>query len=101
MEIKILLILWILLYGIYFYIKTKNGLHMLQLESYKNERYFKWIKNNLKKVINLKEVFLIALCAILIFINKEFLGLVLLNITYIISVSYTHLDVYKRQIQKI
>ncbi len=84
MEIKILLILWILLYGIYFYIKTKNGLHMLQLESYKNERYFKWIKNNLKKVINLKEVFLIALCAILIFINKEFLGLVLLNITYII-----------------
>ena len=73
MTIKSLLTLWIAIYGIYFYIKTKNGLHMLQLESYKNERYFKWIKNNFKKVINLKEVFLIILCLILIFINKEFL----------------------------
>ena len=40
---------------VYFYKKTKNGIHMLQLESYKNERYFKWIKNNKNKVFQKKE----------------------------------------------
>lgn len=82
MEIQILLILWVILYGIYFYRKTKNGLHMLQLESYKNKRYFKWIKNNIKKVIQLNEICLIILCLILVFIHQEFLGLILLNVVY-------------------
>lgn len=83
MEIQILLILWIILYGIYFYKKTKNGLHMLQLESYKNERYFKWIKNNFNKVIRVNEICFIIICVILLFMHQEFLGLLLLNISYI------------------
>lgn len=82
MEIYILLILWIIIYGLYFYTKTKNGLHMLQLESYKNKRYIKWIKNNIKKISSYKEIFLIIICIIFFLINKEFLGLILLNITY-------------------
>lgn len=43
---------------IYFLYKIKNGHHMLQLESYKNERFFKWIKNN--KTIYIKEILLIG-----------------------------------------
>ena len=39
-----------LLFLIYFYKRTKHGLHMLQLESYKNERYGKWMKQNLKRL---------------------------------------------------
>ena len=82
MEIYILLILWIIIYGLYFYTKNQNGLHMLQLESYKNKRYIKWIKNNIKKISSYKEIFLIIICIIFFLINKEFLGLILLNITY-------------------
>ena len=40
--------LFYVLFIILFYKKTKHGLHMLQLESYKNERYFKWLKQNIK-----------------------------------------------------
>lgn len=39
-----------LLFAIYFYKKTKHGLHMLQLESYKNERYARWMKQNKKSL---------------------------------------------------
>ena len=42
--------LFYLLFGIYFYKKTKHGLHMLQLESYKNERYARWMKQNKKSL---------------------------------------------------
>ena len=37
-----------ILFIIYFYKRTKHGLHMLQLESYKNERYAKWMGQNKK-----------------------------------------------------
>ena len=39
-----------ILFIVYFFKRTKHGLHMLQLESYKNERYAKWMKQN-KKVL--------------------------------------------------
>lgn len=35
-----------LIFIVYFYKRTKHGLHMLQLESYKNERYARWKKQN-------------------------------------------------------
>ena len=46
-------IIFLILFAIIFYKKTKHGLHMLQLESYKNERYLKWLKNNLSKTLNI------------------------------------------------
>ena len=46
-------IIFLILFAIIFYKKTKHGLHMLQLESYKNERYFKWLKNNLSKTLSI------------------------------------------------
>ena len=42
--------IFFVIFLIYFYKRTKHGLHMLQLESYKNERYAKWIKQNLKRL---------------------------------------------------
>lgn len=46
-------IIFLILFAIIFYKKTKHGLHMLQLESYKNERYIKWLKNNLSKALRI------------------------------------------------
>jgi len=45
--------IFLILFAIIFYKKTKHGLHMLQLESYKNERYFKWLKQNLSKTLSI------------------------------------------------
>lgn len=39
-----------LLFVLYFYKRTKHALHMLQLESYKNERYSRWMREN-KKIL--------------------------------------------------
>jgi len=49
----------------YILYKSKHAYHMLQLESYKNERYIKWIKKN--KIIKIKELFLIIPSIILFF----------------------------------
>lgn len=84
MKIYFFIITLCVLYSFYFYKKIKNGLHMLQLESYKNERYYKWIKNNFSKVINIKEIILIIIPIILILLKKEFVGIILLNIVYLI-----------------
>lgn len=46
-------IISLILFVIIFLKKTKHGLHMLQLESYKNQRYIKWLKNNLEKTIKI------------------------------------------------
>ncbi len=64
---------------IYICYKSKHAYHMLQLESYKNERYFKWIKSN--KTIKIKELVLI-LSSIILFFNLE-IGLII-NIAWIV-----------------
>jgi len=60
---------------IYAYFKIKHGIHMLQLESYKNERYTKWTKKNKHKVLKMFDLFLI-LPSIVIFINYN-IGIIL------------------------
>lgn len=72
----------LLTFIIYFYKKTRHGLHMLQLESYKNERYRKWVKIN--KTIDIKEIILLLLVNILIYIGFETIGIILINIIFII-----------------
>ena len=56
---KIILNISIILFGILFYKKIRHGLHMLQLESYYNDRYFRWMKKNIKKVINPIEIIIL------------------------------------------
>ena len=69
----ILLNTFIIFSYIYLLYKSKHAYHMLQLESYKNERYIKWVKNN--KTIKIKELILI-IPSIILFFNFK-LGLII------------------------
>jgi len=68
-----LLNIFIIISYIYILYKSRHAYHMLQLESYKNERYIKWIKNN--KTIKIKELILIV-PNIITFLNFK-LGLII------------------------
>jgi UDP-N-acetylmuramoyl-tripeptide--D-alanyl-D-alanine ligase len=46
----------ILAYLIYFGVKAKKDIHMLQLNSYQNSRYFTWLSRNRKSGFMLKDV---------------------------------------------
>lgn len=48
-------ILLVLLY-IYMHTKVRHGVHMLQLEYYKNDRYTNWINKNKKVVFSLRDI---------------------------------------------
>lgn len=93
MYIYILYNVILIMLMIYFYKKTKNGIHMLQLESYRNERYFKWIKNNKNKVFQKKEI-LFLFPVILYFINK------LYGIIFLILIDLFLIFTYKKEKQK-
>lgn len=58
-------IVLILLY-IYMHTKVRHGVHMLQLEYYKNERYTNWINKNKKIVFSLRDILMFAGTAITI-----------------------------------
>lgn len=48
-------ILLVLLY-IYMHTKIRHGVHMLQLEYYKNDRYLNWINKNKKTVFSFRDI---------------------------------------------
>lgn len=69
---------------IYMHTKIRHGVHMLQLEYYKNDRYKSWIKKNKKVVFSLRDV-LLFIGTIITLINIKvgliiniFIGLLLL-----------------------
>ena len=78
----ILLNIFIIISYIYILYKSKHAYHMLQLESYKNKRYIKWINNN--KTIKIKELVLL-IPSIIIFLNLK-LGLII-NIIWMLILS--------------
>ena len=67
---KILLNLSIILFAVYFYKKIRHGLHILQLENYYNDRYAVWMKKNIKTVLNIKIIGMLAIPIILLAINQ-------------------------------
>jgi len=75
----IVLNIFIIFSYIYILYKSRYAYHMLQLESYKNERYIKWIKNN--KTIKIKELILL-IPSIILFFNFK-LGLII-NIIWVL-----------------
>ncbi len=79
MEKYILLNLFYIFSCLYLLYKSKHAYHMLQLESYKNERYIKWVKNN--KTIKIKELVLIIIAIITVFYFK--IGIII-NIFYLL-----------------
>lgn len=80
----ILLNLFFIVAVIYIFYKCKHGYHMLQLESYKNKRFIKWIKNN--RTIFLREIILLFFMIISIF--KPKLGLILSIIWILILILF-------------
>ena len=77
---KVLLNFCLILILTYFYIVTRHGLHILQLENYYIDRYAVWMKRYLNKVLNIKTIVLLLIPSILIFINDEIvtrIGLIL------------------------
>ena len=70
MEI-VLLNISLVFFVLYFMKKNRHGLHILQLESYYNDRYLGWIKKNLDKVFNWKHLVLLILPIVVLLINFE------------------------------
>ncbi|PTQ99446.1 UDP-N-acetylmuramoyl-tripeptide--D-alanyl-D-alanine ligase [Mucilaginibacter yixingensis] len=63
-----LLILALIALLIYAFAKLRYELHMMQLNSYRNERYGKWLKNNLVIGPRIWEVIMLAITGVLIFL---------------------------------
>lgn len=76
----ILINIFLIISIIYIIKKSKHSYHILQLESYKNKRFLKWIIK--KKTIKIKEIILLFFEAI-IFYNQKF-GLIVSSIYILI-----------------
>lgn len=69
----------------YYMTKVRHGFHMLQLESYKNERYRGWMKKNKNQIFKKREL-LLFLPIFLLFINKTvalFIGILIAILIYL------------------
>lgn len=80
----ILLNLFFIVALIYISYKCRHGYHMLQLESYKNKRFLKWMKNN--KTILYREIILLIFMIISIFYKN--IGLILSIIWILILIAF-------------
>ncbi|MBR6504658.1 MAG: hypothetical protein IKT41_02950 [Clostridia bacterium] len=69
---------------IYFIKKIKYCMHILQLESYKNERYIEWIKKNKEKILERREILLLISWVILLINNK--IGSIIITIVTILLI---------------
>lgn len=67
---KILLNVSLVLFLVFFYQRTRHGLHILQLENYYNDRYAYWMKRYIKKVLDLKVIILLLIPINLFCINQ-------------------------------
>ncbi len=65
----ILYLVSILVWGVYFYQKIIKNVHMLQLNSYRIARYWRWHQNALRYYIRLSELVLILVLFIGFYIN--------------------------------
>ena len=84
--------IFLILAVIYMLYKSRHAYHMLQLESYKNKRYLKWIKNN--RIIFIKDLILIIPTIITIFNQK--LGLILNALWLFILIIFRTKNVEKK-----
>ncbi len=75
--------------AILLYRYTRHGVHMLQLESYFNSRYSKWLKNNLLSVFGISKIALLVIPVVLAFINQDLVALILELIAIVLLVFTT------------
>ena len=70
----------IVLFCIYFVYVMRYNIHMFQLNGYKNDEHFKWVRKNIKKQGLL---FLMVIPLLCVFLKNELISLVL-NLVFII-----------------
>ena len=83
---NILIGLNLVLFLIFFYKRAREGLHILQLENYYNDRYAVWMKRYIKKVINLKSIIVLLIPIILIMCNIDMFGLITNIFVYLLLI---------------
>ncbi len=66
---NILIGLNFILFLIFFYKRAREGLHILQLENYYNDRYRVWMKRYIKKVLSIKTIILLVIPIVLLILN--------------------------------
>ena len=74
------------LFLIFFYKIAREGLHILQLENYYNDRYLVWMKRYIKKVFDVKKMILLFIPILLLIFKLELFALVLNICIYIILI---------------
>ena len=89
----ILLEISLILMLIYFLFKLRHGFHMFQLESYRPERYKKWMKKNKAELISIRELLLIIPLIILVFQEK----VALISQIIILILLWCSRDIYKEK----
>jgi UDP-N-acetylmuramoyl-tripeptide--D-alanyl-D-alanine ligase len=61
--------------------KIKKSLHMLQLNSYRNERFMRWINNNKGKVFRKRDL-LLFVGVVLYAVDQQLLGILVMTLIY-------------------
>lgn len=79
---NILVGLNLILFLIFFYKRAREGLHILQLENYYNDRYAVWMKRYIKKVLDIKVIILLLIPIVLLILNINTVALALNLLVY-------------------
>ena len=84
---KILVNIVLLLSFIYFYQRTRHGLHILQLENYYNDRYVVWMKRNSDKIFYPRMILVLVIVpCFALFLKLNKIGLALMMLVYIVLI---------------
>ena len=84
---NILIGLILILFLIYFYKKIREGLHILQLENYYNDRYLVWMRRYIQKVLNIKVIGLLLIPFLLLILNFNYIAVIANIIIYLILIA--------------
>ena len=86
---NLLILFNLILFLIFFYQKTREGLHILQLENYYNDRYAVWMKRYIRKVLNIKVILALLIPVILLLFHFIKIALTLNIVIYFIFILTT------------
>ena len=84
---NILVCLNLMLFLIFFYQRVREGLHILQLENYYNDRYAVWMKKHMKKVIDTNIIVLLAIPIVLLIFNLDNFALIINILVYFLLIA--------------
>lgn len=86
---NLLILFNLILFLIFFYQRTREGLHILQLENYYNDRYAVWMKRYIRKVLNIKVILALLIPVILLLFHFIKTALILNILIYFIFILTT------------